>query len=344
MTSDDTPSAPWRSIPPGVFDLIRAAVLPPNEAASSWDRWIAAHDVDTLPDGTFPVLPAVSANLSDDVLGPEADRLRGIRRRNWTETELRLSMFDGVLDVLDDVGLEVLVSGAVARLTDDAVAPGTVPVSVPEIVVPPASFEEAAGVLRSLGWRPGGEPSWSHVRRFVRGDERLWSYRWYLFPIWTDQPDDDVRLRAERVEWRGHVVRRRSPADEFIATVAAAHAPVAMSRRLLDAVEIVRRTVGADDPFWAEVRASVPPELGKAVAAALSVCRREFDVLMPDGLTDDLVAAASDEHRRRPGELGRYERYRRVERAVGGRASPVAYAKERWSSRRAGRVIDRPGN
>lgn len=342
MHGSDATDLDWRAIDHDVRDLVRAALMQPHDAAESWARWIARHDVDTLPDGAFAVLPAVSANLPDDVLGGEAARLRGIRRRTWSEVQLALPVVDEVVDALTQAGAEVMLVGALAQLAADRPS-GSVPLSLIELAIRPAAFDDSVRTLVTSGWAPDPGPAWSHVRRFERDGSRMWLHRWQLFPVWSRQPDDDSWARSEPLSWRGREVCRRSSADEFVALSVPQRAPTVVARRLLDAVAVLRSGAESDAELWDTLRSAVPTDVRSIVADALDVCRREFGVPVPHDLIDELVSTSTP-RRERSGERGRFDRYRAISLALGDRPSTIAYMADRWSTvRRIGvrRAVER---
>jgi hypothetical protein len=117
------------------MELLRAATLGPVAAAAAWGRWIATHVVDEASDRSVGLLAAVGANVPDEALGDEAGRLRGLRRRSWTDTQVRLAGAAGALDVLREVGITPIVTGGAALVTATAAAPGTRPLGAIDLVL-----------------------------------------------------------------------------------------------------------------------------------------------------------------------------------------------------------------
>src|SRR5947209_6884738 len=96
--------------------LLRAALLDGDDAASSWNEWNAARNIDDMDPRSLHILPQIYANLCElDENLAEMGRLKGTYRYTWYKNQKRLQQIRPTLialrsegtrpTVLDDVGL-----------------------------------------------------------------------------------------------------------------------------------------------------------------------------------------------------------------------------------------------
>jgi hypothetical protein len=327
------------------MELLRAATLGPVAATAAWRRWIATHDVDDASDRSVGLLAAVGANVPVEALGDEAGRLRGLRRRSWTDTQVRLAAAAGALDVLGGAGITPIVTGGAALVTVTGADPGTRPLGAIDLVlgdtptdtptderapsgipnplpisaraVPISGTDDALIValsaLGSAGWsqiRPVDSP-FDHIVDVVDpAGRRIRLHRWVLFPRLAAVPERAWAKRAVPHEVAGRTVRRFRLADELVLAVLSGllDPPVAMLRWPLAVLDLAHAGVGESDAdvFWRELVASAADlGAGPLLSDAFATCRTDLDAPIPAQVVEELSASPYDPELRRSWALRR---------------------------------------
>ena len=334
------------------MELLRASALGPDRAAAAWGRWIGANTIDDASPRAADLLAAVSANLPDDVLGGEADRLRGLRRRGWADAEFRLLVLGGAVEVLDALGVEPVLAKGAALSTTVYAEPGIRAMSDVDVVVGAGRFDEVMRAFGSAGWhRPASvDNPFDHAVELYDGMHRAIDvHRWVVFPRFARLPESDWIERAVPHVVRGCEVRRFRCADEVV--LAVLHGLLvkgaSSARWPLDVVQAARRGPAVDgvdaEVFWAELVDSASAiGAGPIVADALEVCRVELDAPVPTDVVGRLERSVLDRDlaghwalcRRGVTIEWRVRRYRRLRRVAGERATVRGYVGPRFAAMR----------
>ena len=328
------------------MELLRAASLEPERAAAAWRRWIAEHVIDVAPHRSTDLLPAVSANLPADVLGDEADRMRGMRRRVWAGNHYRLDALVGAAAVLAAEGIEPVIAKGASLVTTVFAQVGTRAMADVDLVIGPERFEAARDALLAAGWRrvdPVDGPFFHAVALIDDLGRNIDVHKWVVFPRFSPVPERAWLDRAVPHTIRGCDVRRLVSSDELV--LSALHGLLtnseSASRWPLDVVQLVRIAAADDDGFWdGVIDAAVDVEAGPVVGDALAMCRAELGVDVPDEVLERLAAAPFDPGLARHWALcrrgitleWRVRRYARLERSVGGSPSVRGYVVPRAQS------------
>ena len=327
------------------LELLRAVLCPAEQAAAAWIRWRATYDIDQPPGRAYDLLPAVSAAIPDALLGDDASRLTGLRRRTWFANQMCTRALTGALDTLSEIGIEpILIKGGnlITTIYDE---PGIRPMADTDIVVGPEQFDTAIVALMAAGWTSHGE--WIHATDMVdpRGNG-IDVHRWALFPRFSRVVEQGWYQRAASSTIHDTPVRRLALPDELVLTVV--HGLMTESpssaRWPIDVAHIVGATC-SDAPtsstFWTDVTTSAQEVgVGPIVAEGLALCREEFRLPVP---TDTLSTLRSQQidlllraqwTRRKSGAFPpmRIRRFIDLERAAGRQPSPWRYARERSSA------------
>lgn len=335
------------------MDLLRAATLDADRAAAAWRRWSSSHTVDDASHRAVDLLPAVSAHLPPEVLGTEADRLRGLRRRIWAETQFRHAVLNGAVAVLAPLGIRPLLTKGAALSTTVYREPGIRPMFDVDIVVGPERFDEAMDAFGSAGWhRPAriDNPFDHAVELYDPQHRAIDVHRWVVFPRFAPAPETDWMERAVPHQVRGDEVTRFRCADEMVLAILHGLLVSGASsvRWPLDVVNAARSgpVVDGIEPvrFWDEVVESASAiGTGPVVADALEMCRVELDAAVPADAVERLAAAELDRHIARHWALcrqgitieWRYRRYRTLQQLRGRRATLRGYLGPRYAAMRA---------
>ncbi|MEX1104443.1 MAG: nucleotidyltransferase family protein [Dehalococcoidia bacterium] len=140
---------------PAQTDLLRAALLPREEALAAWARWKAAVDFEEADAASHDLGPLVARNLlslgCEDELLP---RLKGVQRRTWYRNRILLHAATGAARHLQEAGIPtMLLKGAplAHRYYGDI---SLRPMADVDLLVPTAEATRAADLLMAAGWVP----------------------------------------------------------------------------------------------------------------------------------------------------------------------------------------------
>jgi hypothetical protein len=332
----------------GEMELLRAASLELEPAAAAWRRWIAGHLIDTAHHRSTDLLPAVSANLNAEVLGREADRLRGLRRRVWADNQYALAALVDAANVLAAHGLDPVVVKGAALATTVFSEPGTRAMADIDLLVGADRFEQARDALVAIGWRrqdPVDGPFFHAVALVDDRGRGVDLHKWVAFPRFSPVPEQTWLDRAVPHTINGIELRRLTSSDELV--LAVLHGlltnSASASRWPLDVVRLAA-SAGEVEGFWDLVVASATEiQAGPVVGDALAMCRAELGVEVPVEVLELLAAAPLDRGLARHWALcrrgisleWRVRRYVRLERSEGHAPSFLGYAAPRVRSLRS---------
>lgn len=335
------------------MELLRAAALDLDRAAAAWQRWIATHTVDMASHRAVDLLPAVSANLPADVLGVDADRLRGLRRRGWADAQFRLAVLQGALEVLGPLGVKPLLTKGAALSTTVYTEAGIRPMSDVDLVVGADRFDEVMRAFAVAGWhRPAviDNPFDHAVELYDVQHRAIDVHRWVLFPRFAVAPEAAWIERAVPHNARGCEVLRFRCADEMV--LAVLHGLLINSassvRWPIDVLNAAKQGPAVDgvscDEFWDEVVETASAiGAGPIMADALELCRVDLDAPVPAGAVALLGEVKMERHlaqhwalcRRGVTLEWRIRRYRMLRHLAGERATVGGYVGPRFAAMRA---------
>jgi hypothetical protein len=289
------------------------------------------------------ILPAVSARVDEGVLGPDAAKLRGVRRRTWVLNQMVLGSLSGLLRVLGDAGVDPIVVKGARLVSDVYPEPGTRPMADADVVVGPESFDLGLAALRSSGWTVKGD--WTHAADLVdpRGSGAD-LHRWVMFPRFCRTPEQEWFDAAAQGPFLDSQARRLALHDELV--LAIAHGLLTSSpssvRWPLDVTYIVDAVPHADRRlFWERVSRSAQQRgVAPVVGDGLALCVEEFHAEVPPTTVATMRGQSLDPWLRyqwawrRAGRFPpmRLRRYVDLERASGGEPTAWGYAEARWQS------------
>lgn len=104
---------------PNTDQLIKATLLPDDEARACWRDWKADNDIDDCTWPQFKILARFSGRLPEvDPECPEIPRLHGMAKALWTQSQMRLNRSAAALDVLirKDIAIYLMKSAALEAL------------------------------------------------------------------------------------------------------------------------------------------------------------------------------------------------------------------------------------
>lgn len=215
----------WPDLPQEL--LLKAALLDGPDAVQAWEQWQTIGDLDHAGGGAFRLLPLVDRNLERiGVDHPDMHRLKGIRRRTWSQNELLFRDADEAIASLARAGIETLLlrgMALIARYYKDA---SLRPMNDCDILVPESSAEEADRALRSGGWKritPAPVRLGIGFRRFRNsityrnGRGSQLDLHWHVLSMCCSPPADrEFWEGAEPAEIGGKPARVLNPADQLL--------------------------------------------------------------------------------------------------------------------------------
>ena len=320
------------------LELLRAALAPGDRAAAAWVRWRAIHDLDGAPDRSHEIMPAVGVALPDEVLGDDADRLRGLRRQVWVRNQLLLRALSKALRLLAENDVPTTVIKGAVLASHVYPDPALRRMGDTDFVVGPENFDRALEVLLAEGWTMKFE--WFHGADLVdENDNGTDVHRWPLFPRFTREVESGWLDRSVETTIADAPTRRLAEPDELVMTLT--HGLFAMPspslvRWPLDVAALLG--AGRDDGFWTQVtRSAGELGVGPIVGAGLGFCRDEFSHDIPVDVVAELRASSWDGWlayqwwRRTRGSYPpmRVRRYIDLERAAGRRPTVTGYVGRR---------------
>lgn len=284
--------------------LLRAALLPGEQALAAFADWRARHDLATIPEALNRLLPLIHANL--DALGfrdPVLPRLKGVRRFHWSKNQILLSGGRSALATLETAGIPAMVlkgAGMIASWYRDQ---SLRPLSDFDVLVPTKDARAAVECLARAGWRPGGTrvatlcgthlarvPSWG----FAQGGHAL-DLHWHMLHQ-AGQADADAAFWAvpASASLANRTVRVPCPEDQLLHAFAHGMQSRTADRFLwpADAAWIIRGTGGNLD--WTRVvDHAVRLRLVVQLRACLFFLADELDLPVPAPVLGRLRAERS---------------------------------------------------
>lgn len=110
---------------------------------------------------TFALVPLLSRRLDDLGLdGPLVSSLRGAYKRTWYRNHLLVRRLDEAFGVLEDAGVEPVLTGGAAIAVGFARKLELRPIDALELIVAPDAFERARAALSAGRWVKTGDGSW----------------------------------------------------------------------------------------------------------------------------------------------------------------------------------------
>ena len=137
--------------------LLRASLLPAEEARGAFEAWEARIDLDRLDGASVRLLPLLYHNLVSSQLAegtPLRDRLRGIHRQAWYKNQLLLGAVSHLLARLSREGLPALMLKGVPLALEYYPSVATRPMSDADILIPDRCASRALEILLAAGFAP----------------------------------------------------------------------------------------------------------------------------------------------------------------------------------------------
>lgn len=286
----------WPS--PSQVLLLRAALLPAEEAVPAWSRWRATTDLDSLDRASYRLLPLLWHNLSRlGIRDPVLERCRGVYRRTWSANQLLFHRAREVLTELTGTGMPVLILKGAAMAAAYYPSPGARPMNDVDIMVPARDAETARAHLTRLGWEPSlrlpsGSLPFVHALGYRHPSGAMLDVHWHALWEWTRAGADEAFWRAAvPSELAGARVLSLAPADHLVqlAVHGLRFSPVPPIHWVADAWQVMQRAGAAVD--WGRVLTHAENgRLGLQLAQALGFLADALGAAVPPSLLRSLRA------------------------------------------------------
>jgi hypothetical protein len=283
--------------------LLRAALLDGPLAVDAWHEWRRRVELDDLDEASARLLPQLAHNLSvRGVEDPLLSRLRGVRRRVWTQNTERLIETAAIVRMLEEAGVPTMILKGAALATMYYPDRGLRPMTDSDVLVPTRQARFVMALLRDRGWTPWDghqrRPELTigvhHAHEFRHPNGPRLDLHWHV--LWergASEADDDFWAAAVPLDLRGTHTRTLCPTDQLLhVCVHGARWSGAPSLRwAADAHMILhRRDVYID---WDHlVRQARRHRLVLPVRATLSLLAEMLETPVPPGVLADLRGIA----------------------------------------------------
>ena len=90
--------------------LMKAILLPRQEAIKAWEEWLRIVDVDTLEAGTQRMFPMLYVKLKEyNIDHPLMNKFKGIYRQTWYKNQMTSHHMVPLLKSFKDAGIDSIV-------------------------------------------------------------------------------------------------------------------------------------------------------------------------------------------------------------------------------------------
>jgi hypothetical protein len=133
--------------------LLKAALLPQEEALQAWKDWKKQTDLDHIDYGSHRLLPLLYSHLKSAVgKDPNFAYFRKIYLETWADNQKLFARVTPALEALHQAGIRTLVLKGVDLILHYYQDFGARPMSDFDLLVPKADIKRAIDVLQSEGW------------------------------------------------------------------------------------------------------------------------------------------------------------------------------------------------
>jgi hypothetical protein len=261
-------------------------------AVEAWQRWRQLRDLDRLDQSEFRLLPLLVRHSHAICSGdPLAGRLRGIHRRVWLDSQLRLRATAPVLRALESRGVPALLikgAGLGVQAYRDL---GSRPMADVDVLVPERDMPAAVAAARELGFRdcrssdPAEHLLQKHAVALLRADDPHAHIDLHCRPMYLLTPpafDRGIVERAGPIEAAGARARVPSPGDHLLIIACHGLRPNAVGpvRWAADAAMLIRSCAESID--WDRLLADARRcRLDWTLGEALRFVAQELDTAVP---------------------------------------------------------------
>ena len=207
--------------------LLKAALLPKNEAVEACRQWCSKVNLDQIDAGSQRLLPLLYRNLlAHGVAGPLLGRLKGVYRYTWYQNQMQVRHILPTLRDLDNAGIRTMVLNGLDLICSYYRDFGLQPLSAFDIVVPENQVMAAIDLLTRAGWRalypgPRAIGTWILLGRnaltFIHPKAGKLDLHWHLIhDCLYPGADEDFWAHRTRANIKGLAVSILNPADQLL--------------------------------------------------------------------------------------------------------------------------------
>ena len=136
-------------------NLLKARLLPIDQARPAWKAWCEACDIDAASWMEVRLLAGIGERMDElDPDSPLRPRLEGVRRFIWTRNQIRLARSMPFLQALADAGLPFMLLKGGARIALSSDAAGQRFIRDIDVLIARDRMFEAVDVVLGKGFRP----------------------------------------------------------------------------------------------------------------------------------------------------------------------------------------------
>src|SRR5688572_20085760 len=281
--------------------LLRAALLPPDDAVEPWRTWLSRNDIDKTPQLALDLFPSIYRNIGS-LIDEEHARgiLHGAYRRAWLRNQLQMSRAAAVIARLNASGVDTIVLKGAALVNSVYDDPGVRWMNDVDVLVPMERAAEAYEVLLREGWR--GERNhrgeMEHVVRvlrsvdLMRADGSALDLHWHVLLECCDPGDDDA-FWSNAVDIAVSNLKTKRLCDEDMLLHAIVHGSYWGVQRsvtwVMDAHRILAKSGGAFD--WDRLLTRTQMRrLTLPVREGLTFLRQDMHIDVPEAVLATLQA------------------------------------------------------
>lgn len=279
---------------PGDWRLAGAACGDEQRATERWREWCSEHDVESVPDHSYPFLVALGARADTGLTGDEAGRLRGLHRRNWYVTQRLGALAVASVAALVEHGVQSVVFGPLVSAVTAGDRAGWRHVTGVDLLVDPDDAITAAAVLIRRGLAVTRRPARrrTSVAVLTDGDGQTLRLHRVLPHVGTRGPiDDGPWQRRVSTALAGGEVHTLAVADALVLATAPRLGWVGPEDAAwpLDVHHLVTaHTAGRWDDM---VAAATATPWAREIGRALARCGEQLDTPVPAQVLEQLARA-----------------------------------------------------
>jgi len=137
--------------------LLKAILLPRQEAIKAWEEWLNIVNVDTIEAGTQRMFPLLYVKLKEyNIDHPLMNRFKGIYRRTWYKNQIFFHHMVPLLKSFKDAGIDSIVLKGAALTVLYYKDLGLRHMSDFDLMIAPSDVKNALIILKTLGYMPIG--------------------------------------------------------------------------------------------------------------------------------------------------------------------------------------------
>lgn len=135
--------------------LLKAILLPRQEAIKAWEEWLQIVNVDTLEAGTNRMFPLLYAKLKEyNIDHPLMNTFKGIYRQTWYKNQMTFHQIIPLLKAFKDAGIDAIVLKGAALTVLYYKDLGLRHMNDFDLMISPLDVKKALTVLQTLGYMP----------------------------------------------------------------------------------------------------------------------------------------------------------------------------------------------